>query len=74
MQELAQSKTREFEKGFLGRTMDVLFETNTDGEWDGLTENYIRIYTDGKVSGGEIYPMKLEKLYKDGIWGVPAEN
>ena len=74
MQSLAQSKTQEFEKGFLGRTMDVLFETNTDGEWDGLTENYIRVYTDGTVSGGEIYPVKLEKLYKDGIWGVPVEK
>ena len=49
--------------------MDVLMETTTDGITDGTTVNYIRVYTDDPVTGGEIYPVKMEKLYKDGIWG-----
>ena len=69
MQALAKRKSEAFESQFLGRTMDVLMETTTDGITDGTTVNYIRVYTDDPVTGGEIYPVKMEKLYKDGIWG-----
>jgi threonylcarbamoyladenosine tRNA methylthiotransferase MtaB len=69
MQELAARKTEEFHKSFLGKTMRVLFETNTDGVTDGLTDNYIRVYTDDEVTCGEIYTVELQKLYKDGVWG-----
>ena len=70
MQELASRKTEEFHKSFLGQTMRVLFETNNDGITDGLTDNYIRVYTDSQVESGEIYEVTLEKLYKDGVWGT----
>lgn len=70
MQELAARKTEEFHKSFLGKTMRVLFETNTDGVTDGLTDNYIRVYTDDEVTCGEIYTVELQKLYKDGVWGT----
>jgi threonylcarbamoyladenosine tRNA methylthiotransferase MtaB len=70
MQELASRKTEEFHKSFLGQTMRVLFETNNDGITDGLTDNYIRVYTDSPVESGEIYEVTLEKLYKDGVWGT----
>jgi threonylcarbamoyladenosine tRNA methylthiotransferase MtaB len=69
MQALATRKTAEFHKMFLGREMDVLFETNHEGITDGLTNNYVRVYTDMPVTSGEIYRVKMEKLYKDGIWG-----
>jgi threonylcarbamoyladenosine tRNA methylthiotransferase MtaB len=69
MQELAARKTEEFHKSFLGKSMRVLFETNTDGVTDGLTDNYIRVYTDDEVTCGEIYTVELLKLYKDGVWG-----
>lgn len=76
MQALAARKTREFETQFLGRTMRVLFETTENGITDGLTDNYIRVYTDDAVAHGEIYPVKIEKLYKDGVFGkvFPAES
>lgn len=76
MQALAVRKTREFEAHFLGQTMRVLFETTKNGITDGLTDNYIRVYTDDAVAHGEIYPVKIEKLYKDGVFGkvFPAES
>ncbi len=70
MQELAARKTQEFHQQFLGKTMRVLFETNTDGITDGLTDNYIRVYTDGAVDCGELYTVQLERLYRDGVWGT----
>ena len=69
MQQLAAKKAAEFHAGFLGRTMNVLFETEHKGITDGLTGNYIRVYTDAPVVSGEIYAVKLERLYRDGIWG-----
>ena len=50
--------------------MDVLFEArNKDGIADGLTGNYIRVYTDEPVKLGEIQGIKLVKTYRDGMWG-----
>lgn len=69
MQQLADKKAAEFHAGFLGRTMNVLFETEHKGITDGLTGNYIRVYTDAPIVSGEIYAVKLERLYRDGIWG-----
>ena len=72
MQQLADRKAQEFHESFLGRTMEVLFETSRGGITDGLTGNYIRVYTDAAVPTGELTAMRLERLYKDGIWGTPA--
>ena len=69
MQQLAESKTEEFLAQFAGKTMDVLFETDTDGIIDGLTGNYVRVYTDAPVECGKIYAVQLEKRYQDGYWG-----
>ena len=69
MQLLAERKAREFCESFLGREMRVLFETDTDGITDGLTDNYIRVYTDSPVRTGEISEVRLERIYKDGVWG-----
>ncbi len=69
MQAFADRKAAEFHKSFLGRRAQVLFETEQEGITDGLTDNYIRVYTDDAVETGEIYEVSLEKLYKDGVWG-----
>ena len=59
---------------FVGKTMRVLFETNTEGITDGLTDNYIRVYTDDAVICGELYEVQLERLYKDGVFGKVVEK
>ena len=68
MQALADRKSEEFHKSFIGREMRVLFETEKDGITDGLTDNYIRVYTDDTVDCGEIYTVKIDKLWRDGVW------
>ena len=69
MQNLAAAKTMEFHRKFLGEELRVLFETAQAGLTDGLTDNYIRVYTKSPVVPGELYTVKLEKLYKDGLYG-----
>ena len=42
---LAKESAQSFSRQFLGKTMPVLWEQQTDGLWSGLTDNYIRVYT-----------------------------
>ena len=69
LQQLAEEMANNFHKHYLGTVQEVLFETNEHGLTDGLTDTYIRVYTDDEVKTGEIYKVKLEKLYKDGVYG-----
>ncbi|SFL32224.1 tRNA (N(6)-L-threonylcarbamoyladenosine(37)-C(2))-methylthiotransferase MtaB [Pelosinus propionicus] len=73
MQELAERKADEFLQSFLNRKFTVLFEMeNQKNEHiiDGLTGNYIRVYTNGNQSmQGQSFQVVLEKPYRDGVWG-----
>ena len=71
MQALAGALSAQFHRASLGRTAPVLFESEADGVFDGLTDTYIRVYTDAPVSRGEMVPMHLVRLHRDGVWGVP---
>lgn len=59
-----------YRQRFTGRTMDVLWETQSSSIWSGYTENYIRIYTRSESNlTNQINQVILQELYKDGIWG-----
>lgn len=72
MQAVADEIAAAYHAAFLGATVPVLFETKKNGTADGLTDTYIRVYTDTPVPLGEIVPVKLQCLYRDGVWGDPA--
>jgi len=72
---LAKESTQNFRQQFLGKTMSVLWEKQTDGVWSGLTDNYIRVYT--KSNGdltNKLLPVKLVEIRGDGMWGRIAEE
>ena len=71
MQALAEELAEGYHRSMLGSVAEVLFETQEDGVTDGLTETYVRVYTDAPVTRGEIAPVRLTHIYKDGVWGVP---
>jgi threonylcarbamoyladenosine tRNA methylthiotransferase MtaB len=68
---LAQESARSFREGFLGKTMAVLWEKQTDGVWSGLTDNYIRVYTRSSQDlTNELLPVRLMEIKGDGFfWG-----
>ncbi|MFP3880378.1 MAG: tRNA (N(6)-L-threonylcarbamoyladenosine(37)-C(2))-methylthiotransferase MtaB [Dehalococcoidia bacterium] len=72
MLELAQSSRRRFSEQFLGQTMPVLWEKETEpgsGTYSGLTSNYIRIFARShKDLSNEITPARLLGLHTHGIW------
>ena len=71
MQTLAEDLAEGYHRSMLGSVAEVLFETQEDGVTDGLTETYVRVYTDAPVTRGEIVPVRLTHIYKDGVWGMP---
>jgi len=71
MQALAEELAEGYHRSMLGSVAEVLFETQEDGVTDGLTETYVRVYTDAPVTRGEIAPVRMTHIYKDGVWGMP---
>jgi threonylcarbamoyladenosine tRNA methylthiotransferase MtaB len=72
---LAGQSAHRFAERFLGQTMLVLWEQETQkGIWNGLTGNYLRVFasSDGTL-GGQCMPARLEYPCDGGIWGDLAE-
>jgi threonylcarbamoyladenosine tRNA methylthiotransferase MtaB len=70
MLSLAKESARHFQQRFVGETMEVLWEKRSGGVWSGLTDNYIKVYTRNSDDlTNRILPVKLVKIYRDGVWG-----
>jgi threonylcarbamoyladenosine tRNA methylthiotransferase MtaB len=83
---LARSSGDAFRARFHGRTMAVLWEEARPRRggrtlWQGLTDNYLRVYTDAEISavgppGGQdltnrLLWTRLGRAAADGLWGEP---
>lgn len=68
--EVSRNKAQSFSERLIGKTVDIIAETSTDGIVDGLTKNYVRVYVPDKdIQLGEVVKVKIERLYKDGVIG-----
>ena len=69
--EISRTKAQNFSERFIGKTVEIVAETSENGIVDGLTKNYIRVYIpDENIPLGEIVTVKVERLYKDGLFAV----
>lgn len=71
LREMSSRKKKTYQRSFLGRTEDVLFEEERNGQWTGLTANYLRVSC--KTSGplqNQIRKVNLEFLADDKIMGT----
>ena len=67
---LAKEAEQNFSRQFLGKTMPVLWEKQTNGIWSGLTDNYIKVYTKStKDLTNKLLPVKLVEVRGDGVRG-----
>ena len=67
---LAEESAHDFKQRFLGRTMTVLWEQKSGGVWSGYTANYIKVYArSGEDLTNQLIPVKLQSIYRDGVWG-----
>lgn len=69
--EVSRAKSKTFSERLIGKTVEIIAETSEGGLVDGLTKNYIRVYTpDKNIQLGEVARIKIEQLYKDGVFGT----
>jgi len=67
---LAKESARNFSRRFLGKTMPVLWEKQTNGIWSGHTDNYIKVYTRSSEDlTNKLQSVKLIEVRGDGVWG-----
>jgi len=72
---LAEESAHNFRRRFLGRTMPVLWEKQSNGIWSGLTGNYIKVYTESTEDlTNKLLPVRLESIWKDGVRGTIANS
>jgi threonylcarbamoyladenosine tRNA methylthiotransferase MtaB len=68
---LATNLADRFTSARLGTTIDVLWEQEKDGMWEGLTGNYIRVYALAKHDiENQILPVRMDSRYADGLLGT----
>ncbi len=67
---LARESIENFRQRFVGKTMLVLWEKQSEGVWSGLTDNYIKVYTKSdRDLTNKLVPVKLVEFRGDGVWG-----
>ena len=73
MLKLAKESSHKFCERFPGQNTMVLWEkqvTPGSGIYSGLSESYIRVFTESRQPlTNQLLPVRLVKLYKQGIWG-----
>ncbi|TEU01418.1 MAG: tRNA (N(6)-L-threonylcarbamoyladenosine(37)-C(2))-methylthiotransferase MtaB [Dehalococcoidia bacterium] len=69
---LAEASATAFRRRYLGRVMPVLWEEQKRGWWQGLTPNYLRVYTraDDDLTN-RLLPSRLLTLRDGGLRGEP---
>jgi len=70
---LQKRSSQAYRQGRLGDTAEVLWEEQTDGRWQGLTGDYVRVYasSDSDLTN-RLTAARLERLEREGVYGVPA--
>ena len=70
MTEMAEKSRKEFNKRFIGKTLEVLFEQTDGGFWTGLTGNYLKVSVQSETDlNNRLVQVKLTGLKGEGLLG-----
>ena len=74
--EISALKEKNFAENLIGKTVEIIAETESDNLIDGLTKNYVRVYipADSKIKSGDIVKVKVEKIFRNGVFGILTKN
>ena len=59
--------SRAYREGFIGRTLEVLFEEREGEFYTGHAPNYIKVYVKGENLHNEIRTVTVQEVYRDGV-------
>ena len=66
---LAEEMSRAYREGFIGRTLEALFEEREGEFYTGHAPNYIKVYARGENLHNEIRTVTVLEVYRDGVIG-----
>jgi threonylcarbamoyladenosine tRNA methylthiotransferase MtaB len=66
---LCRNLADEYYKKFIGKELAMVAEETDGGYTCGYTQNYIKVYTKAKVELGKIYPVTIEEIKKEKVFG-----
>jgi threonylcarbamoyladenosine tRNA methylthiotransferase MtaB len=73
MLRVADDARTRFHRQFLGREVDVLWESQRDGCWQGTTDNYIQAFTHNRDNVRHtVTTVRLTELVDQGVMGQPV--
>ena len=64
---LAEEMSKAYREGFVGRTLEVLFEEREGEFYTGHAPNYIKVYARGENLHNEIRTVTVLEVYRDGV-------
>ena len=67
--EISKFKEKTFAEKLVGKTVEIIAETETAGLVDGLTRNYVRVFVpaSSEIISGEIVSVRVEKVVSGGV-------
>ena len=67
--EISATKERTFAEKLIGKTVEIIAETETAGLVDGLTRNYVRVFVpvSPKIKLGEMVSVSVDKVVAGGV-------
>ena len=71
---LAEEMSRAYREGFIGRTLEVLFEEREGEFYTGHAPNYIKVYAKGEDLHNEIRTVTVLEAYRDGVLAQLEES
>lgn len=71
---LAEEMSRAYREGFVGRTLEVLFEEREGEFYTGHAPNYIKVYARGENLHNEIRTVTVLEIYRDGVLAQLKES
>jgi threonylcarbamoyladenosine tRNA methylthiotransferase MtaB len=70
LRSISEKKKREYSEKFIGKQLNVLFESGDEGHWSGYTENYIRVTVPSEENlENQLRKVKLSEVTADFVMG-----
>ena len=66
---VAEGMRLAYNDALIGTVQEVLFEEVQEGFYCGHAPNYVKIYAEGEDLHNRILPVKIEKTFRDGLFG-----
>ena len=67
-----QKQKEKYLTSCIGKTLTIVPEREEEGVLEGYAENYVRVYAQGNLEK-RLTQVRVERLFKDGVWGIVEE-